>query len=74
MHVNDLALVRDACLDLNLHAIKYTSPICLIFRYEKGGYLFLPSNVMRIHGSRKQQEAMRKTPPQQMQKVFEVVT
>ncbi|XP_021750285.1 DNA-directed RNA polymerase 3B, chloroplastic-like isoform X2 [Chenopodium quinoa] len=41
--------------------------------YDKGGYLFLPSYVMRTHGSRKQQEAMRKTPPQQMQKVFEAL-
>ncbi|CAO2823085.1 unnamed protein product [Amaranthus hypochondriacus] len=41
--------------------------------YDKGGYLFLPSYVMRTHGSRKQQEAMRKTPPQQMQRVFEAL-
>ncbi|KAL2936435.1 DNA-directed RNA polymerase 3 chloroplastic [Bienertia sinuspersici] len=41
--------------------------------YDKGGYLFLPSYVMRTHGSRKQQEAMRKTPPLQMQRVFEAL-
>ncbi|KAK9697452.1 hypothetical protein RND81_08G038400 [Saponaria officinalis] len=41
--------------------------------YDKGGYLFLPSYVMRTHGSRKQQAAMRKTPPQQMQKVLEAL-
>lgn len=41
--------------------------------YDKGGYLFLPSYVMRTHGSRKQQDAMRRTPPQQMQKVFEAL-
>lgn len=51
---------------------KLTSKFCLFSRYDKGGYLFLPSYVMRTHGSRKQQDAMRKTPPQQMQKVFEV--
>ncbi|CAM8942508.1 unnamed protein product [Rhodiola kirilowii] len=41
--------------------------------YEKGGYLFLPSYVMRTHGSRKQQEAIKKAPPQQMQKVYEAL-
>ncbi|XP_074280847.1 DNA-directed RNA polymerase 3B, chloroplastic [Silene latifolia] len=41
--------------------------------YDKGGYLFLPSYVMRTHGSKKQQAAMKKTPPQEMQKVFEAL-
>ncbi|KAJ8428968.1 hypothetical protein Cgig2_013935 [Carnegiea gigantea] len=38
--------------------------------YDKGGYLFLPSYVIRTHGSRKLEEAMRKTPPKQMQKAL----
>lgn len=41
-------------------------------RYDKGGHLFLPSYVMRTHGSRKQADTMRNIPGQQMQKVFEV--
>lgn len=41
--------------------------------YDKGGYLFLPSYIMRTHGSRKQQEAVKKAPAKQMQKVFEAL-
>lgn len=41
-------------------------------RYDKGGHLFLPSYVMRTHGSRKQQDAIHRLPGKQMQKVFEV--
>lgn len=45
---------------------------CSGFRYDKGGYLFLPSCVMRTHGSRQQQDAIRTCSPKQMQKVYEV--
>ncbi|KAK4481656.1 hypothetical protein RD792_012563 [Penstemon davidsonii] len=41
--------------------------------YDKGGYLFLPSYLMRTHGSRKQQDAVRTVPPKQMQKVYEAL-
>ncbi|XP_062078452.1 DNA-directed RNA polymerase 3B, chloroplastic [Humulus lupulus] len=41
--------------------------------YDKGGHLFLPSYVMRTHGSRKQREALRAAPGKQMQKVFEAL-
>ncbi|XP_011069583.1 DNA-directed RNA polymerase 3, chloroplastic [Sesamum indicum] len=41
--------------------------------YDKGGYLFLPSYLMRTHGSRKQQKAVKTVPPKQMQKVYEAL-
>ncbi|KAF4370405.1 hypothetical protein F8388_016142, partial [Cannabis sativa] len=41
--------------------------------YDKGGHLFLPSYVMRTHGSRKQREVLRAAPGKQMQKVFEAL-
>ncbi|KAJ6759222.1 DNA-DIRECTED RNA polymerase [Salix koriyanagi] len=41
--------------------------------YDKGGHLFLPSYVMRTHGSRQQQIAVRSVPGKQMQKVFEAL-
>ncbi|GLU10284.1 hypothetical protein SLE2022_271030 [Rubroshorea leprosula] len=41
--------------------------------YDKGGYLFLPSYIMRTHGSRKQQAALENAPAKQMQKVFEAL-
>ncbi|KAK7837639.1 dna-directed rna polymerase 3 [Quercus suber] len=41
--------------------------------YDKGGHLFLPSYVMRTHGSRKQQDAVKNVPVKQMQKVFEAL-
>uniref|UniRef100_A0A2N9HEQ2 DNA-directed RNA polymerase n=1 Tax=Fagus sylvatica TaxID=28930 RepID=A0A2N9HEQ2_FAGSY len=41
--------------------------------YDKGGHLFLPSYVMRTHGSRKQQAAVKNVPAKQMQKVFEAL-
>ncbi|XP_006578470.1 DNA-directed RNA polymerase 3B, chloroplastic-like isoform X2 [Glycine soja] len=40
--------------------------------YDKGGHLFLPSYIMRTHGSRKQQDVMKNVNGAQMQKVFEV--
>ncbi|CAB4319253.1 unnamed protein product [Prunus armeniaca] len=41
--------------------------------YDKGGHVFLPSYVMRTHGSRKQVDAMRNISRNQMQKVFEAL-
>ncbi|KAL1097043.1 hypothetical protein V6Z11_D05G009100 [Gossypium hirsutum] len=41
--------------------------------YDKGGYLFLPSYVMRTHGSRKQQEALKGVNVKNMRKVFEAL-
>ncbi|KAJ8767841.1 hypothetical protein K2173_020781 [Erythroxylum novogranatense] len=41
--------------------------------YNKGGHLFLPSYVMRTHGSRQQQDALKSVPGKDMQKVFEAL-
>lgn len=41
--------------------------------YDKGGYLFLPSYMMRTHGSRQQQDAVRAAPAKQLQKVYEAL-
>ncbi|XP_021679241.2 DNA-directed RNA polymerase 3B, chloroplastic isoform X1 [Hevea brasiliensis] len=41
--------------------------------YDKGGHFFLPSYIMRTHGSRKQQDALRSVPGKNMQKVFEAL-
>lgn len=41
-------------------------------RYDKGGYLFLPSYLMRTHGSRHQQDAVKRIPAREMQKVYDV--
>ncbi|KAK9100283.1 hypothetical protein Scep_023713 [Stephania cephalantha] len=41
--------------------------------YDKGAYLFLPSYVMRTHGSRQQREAVKRAPQTQLQPVFEAL-
>lgn len=41
--------------------------------YDKGGYLFLPSYLMRTHGSKHQKEAVRNVSAKQMQKVYEAL-
>ncbi|KAG5149133.1 hypothetical protein AAZX31_06G204500 [Glycine max] len=41
--------------------------------YDKGGHLFLPSYIMRTHGSKKQQDVMKNVDGAQMQKVFEAL-
>ncbi|KAF8392998.1 hypothetical protein HHK36_021239 [Tetracentron sinense] len=41
--------------------------------YDKGGHLFLPSYVMRTHGAREQQDAVKSVPRKQIQKVFEAL-
>ncbi|XP_068651782.1 DNA-directed RNA polymerase 3, chloroplastic-like isoform X2 [Aristolochia californica] len=41
--------------------------------FDKGGHLFLPSYVMRTHGARQQQDALRNVPRKQLRKVFEAL-
>ncbi|KAI9126071.1 hypothetical protein K1719_003489 [Acacia pycnantha] len=41
--------------------------------YDKGGHLFLPSYIMRTHGSRKQQNVMKNVEGKQMHKVYEAL-
>ncbi|KAK1399892.1 DNA-directed RNA polymerase [Heracleum sosnowskyi] len=41
--------------------------------YDKGGHVFLPSYLMRTHGSRHQQDALKGVPPKQMQNVYEAL-
>ncbi|XP_072962324.1 DNA-directed RNA polymerase 3, chloroplastic-like [Typha angustifolia] len=41
--------------------------------YDKGGHLFLPSYIMRTHGAKDQQDAIRSVPGKQLQKVFEAL-
>ncbi|KAJ1423067.1 DNA-directed RNA polymerase, phage-type [Sesbania bispinosa] len=41
--------------------------------YDKGAYLFLPSYVMRIHGAKQQREAVKRTPKNQLDPVFEAL-
>ncbi|XP_028091898.1 DNA-directed RNA polymerase 3, chloroplastic-like [Camellia sinensis] len=41
--------------------------------YDKGGYFFLPSYLMRTHGSRQQQDAVKKIAVKQMQKGYEAL-
>ncbi|KAM4124329.1 hypothetical protein ACB094_01G222500 [Castanea mollissima] len=41
--------------------------------YDKGGHLFLPSKVMRIHGARQQREAVKRAPRKQLEPVFEAL-
>ncbi|XP_042520027.1 DNA-directed RNA polymerase 2B, chloroplastic/mitochondrial-like [Macadamia integrifolia] len=41
--------------------------------YDKGAHFFLPSYVMRTHGARQQREAIKKTPPKQLESVFKAL-
>ncbi|KAH9611681.1 hypothetical protein KSS87_017399 [Heliosperma pusillum] len=41
--------------------------------YDKGAYLFLPSYIMRTHGSRQQRDVLKKVPMQQLENVFEAL-
>lgn len=41
--------------------------------YDQGAYLFLPSYVMRTHGAKQQREAVKRTPLQQLEPVFEAL-
>lgn len=41
--------------------------------YDKGAHLYLPSYIMRIHGSKQQREAIKRAPRQQLTRVFEAL-
>ncbi|KAM1954398.1 hypothetical protein ACFX1T_023745 [Malus domestica] len=41
--------------------------------YDRGGYFFLPSYVMRTHGAKQQREAIKKIPRQQLEPVFKAL-
>ncbi|PSR88201.1 DNA-directed RNA polymerase [Actinidia chinensis var. chinensis] len=41
--------------------------------YDKGAYLFLPSYIMRIHGAKQQRDAVKRTPKNQLEPVFEAL-
>ncbi|KAF8396295.1 hypothetical protein HHK36_017911 [Tetracentron sinense] len=41
--------------------------------FDKGAHLFLPSYVMRTHGSKQQREAIKRTPRKQLEPVFEAL-
>ncbi|GAA0151355.1 DNA-directed RNA polymerase [Lithospermum erythrorhizon] len=41
--------------------------------YEEGAHIFLPSYVMRTHGSRQQRDVIRRTPRKQLEMVFEAL-
>ncbi|KAI8570282.1 hypothetical protein RHMOL_Rhmol01G0022300 [Rhododendron molle] len=43
------------------------------YRYDRGGYFFLPSYLIRTHGSKPQQDAMKNTAAKQMQKIYEAL-
>ncbi|XP_024018245.1 DNA-directed RNA polymerase 1, mitochondrial [Morus notabilis] len=41
--------------------------------YDKGAYLFLPSQVMRTHGAKQQREAVKRAPMKNLEPVFEAL-
>ncbi|KAF7822354.1 DNA-directed RNA polymerase 2B, chloroplastic/mitochondrial-like isoform X1 [Senna tora] len=41
--------------------------------FDKGGYLFLPSYVMRTHGAKQQREAIKRVPQKQLEPVFQAL-
>ncbi|XP_031478885.1 DNA-directed RNA polymerase 1B, mitochondrial-like isoform X2 [Nymphaea colorata] len=41
--------------------------------YDQGAHLFLPSHIMRTHGSRQLREAIKRTPRQQLQYIFQAL-
>ncbi|KAI3452943.1 hypothetical protein Pfo_009606 [Paulownia fortunei] len=41
--------------------------------YERGGYLFLPSYMMRTHGAKQQREAVKGAPKQQLEPIFQAL-
>lgn len=41
--------------------------------YDKGAHIFLPSYIMRTHGSRQQREAIKRAPGNQLQPIFEAL-
>ncbi|KAG6467370.1 hypothetical protein ZIOFF_074813 [Zingiber officinale] len=51
----------------------YVKTIIKEEKYDRGAHLFLPSYVMRTHGSKKQREAVKRAPREQMQTIFEAL-
>ncbi|KAF3773361.1 DNA-directed RNA polymerase 2B [Nymphaea thermarum] len=45
----------------------------LVNSYDEGAHLFLPSHIMRTHGSKQLREAIKRTPRQQLQYIFEAL-
>ncbi|KAL7132631.1 hypothetical protein ABFS83_12G087600 [Erythranthe nasuta] len=41
--------------------------------YERGAYLFLPSYMMRTHGAKQQREAVKRTPKQELEPIFQAL-
>ncbi|XP_076919074.1 DNA-directed RNA polymerase 1B, mitochondrial-like [Bidens hawaiensis] len=41
--------------------------------YNRGGYLFLPSYIMRTHGAKQQRDVVKRTPKKQLESVFEAL-
>ncbi|MFS7993479.1 putative DNA-directed RNA polymerase [Helianthus anomalus] len=41
--------------------------------YNRGGYLFLPSYIMRTHGAKQQRDVVKRTPKKQLEPVFEAL-
>lgn len=41
--------------------------------YDKGAHLYLPSYIMRVHGSKQQRDALKRAPKQQLTPVFEAL-
>ncbi|KAL2338549.1 hypothetical protein Fmac_012995 [Flemingia macrophylla] len=60
-------------LDQKSSNVQPSSKVVVGNRYETGGHLFLPSYVMRTHGSKKQQDVMKNVERKQMQNVFKAL-
>ncbi|GLJ29375.1 hypothetical protein SUGI_0579240 [Cryptomeria japonica] len=41
--------------------------------YDMGGYIFLPSSVMRVHGAKQQREAIKNVPTKQIKEVYKAL-
>jgi len=46
--------------------------LVILDSYDKGAHIFLPSYIMRTHGSRQQREAVKRAPANQLQPIFQV--
>ncbi|KAI7727747.1 hypothetical protein M8C21_013137 [Ambrosia artemisiifolia] len=44
-----------------------------VTQYDNGGHFYLPSYLMRTHGSKQQQEAVKNAPASQMKKIYEAL-
>lgn len=53
--------------------ITFLDSFCRFFgSYNRGGYLFLPSYIMRTHGAKQQRDVVKRTPKKQLEPVFGV--